>query len=328
MTSTLPLVEGCLFLDNSKIELITTCPTAAYYYICCKRELASERSALRFGTFIHAALAYRYKNQPTWSESAQLALLSDLFTASPLESEGWRNLDSASKLLRAFNALHPASSDVMLWPKGHKLAGEPMIEVPFAAYIGTVRGIKIIYMGRIDRVLQGEDGIFVDDWKTTSKAGDLFWQDQAMSEQHRGYCWALRACLGTEPTGYSVSMLCCRESIVNSIFNDLTGTLINTSEKSKAKPVEFGRQRVFTKEPPGQLDEWRENLLLQIDTFLYQAERGTFAKHHKHCIGKYGPCQYYHVDELPLKSRATALASSAFMDVTWSPLNKTPNAKC
>jgi hypothetical protein len=323
MTS-LPLIDNCLFLDNSTIERITTCPTAADYYFIQRRELDSSAAPLRYGGIIHKAMEYRYRNQQSFDESEQLTLVTDLFNQSPIESEGWRNSDSASKLIRAYNRMYPETLPIAILParivKGKLLPSEPIIEMPFACYIGTIANVKIIYTGRIDLALQSDEGLFVMDFKTTSIMGDSFWKDQAMSEQHRGYCWALQESLGIEPTGYIVQALCTRESIVNAFFDDITGTVKPVKPNGKAVPVEFGRQRFFTKEPPGQLDEWRQNLLLQVETFLLQHARGSFARHHKHCVGKYGDCPYYHVCELPAKSRPTALASSAYRNVTWSPL--------
>jgi hypothetical protein len=328
MNPSLPLIDGCWFVDNSTKDIFTTCPTAGDYYVRHRRVLASEGTALRYGGIIHEALAMRNRIQAArppspWSaedEQAQLKHLVDQFSARPCETESWRNVDSAIKLLRAYNAQTRLDSYTFATDK----ANFAVIEMPFAAYIGDVRGVKIIYCGKIDRTVVLQDGIFVWDYKTSSMLGDTFWQDLAMSEQMRGYCWALRETLGIEPTGYIIDVLVTRESIVNAVFDDATGTIINVRnslKESKAKPVEFARQRFFTKEPPGQLDEWRENFLAQCDMFLYFNEKGQFPRYHKHCVGKYGCCPYYRVCELPARSRQSALDSGAFEDVKWSPLN-------
>lgn len=317
----LPLVDGCLLIDNSSIEHITTCPTAAAYLLCHRRVATGSAVAPRYGTMIHHAMSYRYRNQDTWTEDEQIALMAREFAADPCETEGWRNLNSASLLIRSYNRAHPFER--------FKLAqlpnGELCVERSFAAYIGEVRGIKIVYTGRIDLAYHLDDGLFVHDWKTSSMYGSNFWLDYAMSEQQRGYAWALRECFGIEPTGFIVAALVTRESVAEAVWDDLLGKAVRptkTGKESKAVPIEFGRQRFFTAEPPGQLDEWRDNLLQQLDNFLYQSEKGTYAKHHKHCVGKYGPCPYYHVDELPERSRMTALMSGAFTENKWSPLNQ------
>ncbi len=266
-------------------------------------------------------MKYRYTNQASWTQEKQLEIITNEFTTRPLETEGWRNLHASSLMLRGYNQTFPEKFDLITLP-----TGELCVEKPFAAFIGVVRGIKLIYMGKIDLAYREEGNLFVHDFKTSSVFGESFWANQSMAEQYRGYAWGFRECTSEEPTGYVVTCLVTRESVTNASFDELLGRVVPgttaNGKESKAVPIEFGRQRFFTIEPPGQLDEWRENFLLQADTFLYQAERGQFAKHHKHCVGKYGPCPYYHVDELPERSRLSALQSGAFEEVTWSPLNK------
>ena len=80
----LPLTYGCFFVDNSTMELITTCPRAAEYHVIAKRELAAERAAFRFGTHIHHALAQGILGT---HEDTQLATLQQNFMNDPCETE-------------------------------------------------------------------------------------------------------------------------------------------------------------------------------------------------------------------------------------------------
>jgi hypothetical protein len=321
MTNNESFRDGCFFVDNSKIELITTCPWAAYAAIILRRRPAEESAALRFGGFIHKAVEYRNiciaLGKP-FVEDEQLKLLSKLFTENPLENEGWRNFDSAVKAIRGYNAFYPPEQEDFKIAKNAK--GEPFVEQPFAVDTGeTIRGWRIIYTGRIDVKIERADGSTYDwDIKTSSVLGDTTWADWAVSEQFKGYCWADWKCTGQEPTGYYIDAIGARESIANAVFNPVTGE-VQPLGKSKAVPLELVRQPFFTKVPEGQLQEWYENMLLQVDVFLYYMESNTFPRHHKHCVGKYGKCQFYNVCSLPEK-REEALQGTAFKDNTWSPL--------
>lgn len=290
-----------LFVDNSFIELLTTCPWKCWASSVAKRRLASETPALRLGSHIHATLAYRYKIEAfgkPYNQDVQFRILSKRFERTPCETEDWRNLDTAQKVIEAYNTSHPIEPfDIV----NHN--GFPLVEKPFAVEAGQIGDVTIIYTGRIDLCLRdNNNGLFVMDHKTTTMLGDTYWKDMEFSEQQRGYCWIIRKILGEEPLGYIVNVLAMRRPTKTGV------------------PIEFQRQRFYTKEPTGQLDDWHQNMLAQVEEFLWHYGRGIFPRHHKHCIGKYGACEFVRVCELPEKDRATALASGAFKNNEWSPL--------
>jgi hypothetical protein len=316
------LTPSHFLVDNSKLELITTCPQLAYLSIIRSLRPSGESPALRYGGFIHRALAYRYRRigqGHEWSEDVQIRILQHAFTKAPCDIEGWRNLDSAVKTIRAYNAAWIADSVVV----AKRSNGLPLVEQPFAVDTGvTLHGRRIVYIGRIDLVLDTSNGLLVVDHKTTSLLGDSFWLDQAVSPQHRGYCWALKETLGQRPMGYEVNAVATRESIVNFDFDPITGRLITTG-KSKAVPCEFARSPLTTVSD-GQLHEWYDNMLCIVDNFLSYVDRGIYPSHKKHCVHKYGICPFYHVcnSSLSFDDREAALQSSAFVENTWSPLYK------
>jgi hypothetical protein len=283
---------------------------------------------LRYGTHIHSALALRAATHPTsFNESAQLEALSFDFSRDPCEIEEWRNAANAAKVLQAYNRKYHDEPFTVLQHNG-----SPMIELSFACVAGVIDGVTIVYSGRIDLVAQSERGVFVLDHKTTSMLGDTFWQDMAVSDQMRGYCWALRESDQTkvEPTGYIVDAICTRESITRAVYDDLVGDFVMVAEggkpsKSKAVPVELERRTFYTKEPPKQLEEWHTNFMMKTEVWLWMLRKGRFPMNRaNHCVGRYGLCDYYSVCELPHAQRADALASGAFKDNEWSAINK-PN---
>lgn len=58
----LPLIDGCLFIDNSHwVEPMMTCNRLHEYESLWQRVSSAEKSALNFGTAQHMAREYRYK---------------------------------------------------------------------------------------------------------------------------------------------------------------------------------------------------------------------------------------------------------------------------
>lgn len=316
------LTSTHFLVDNSKLDLITTCPQLAYLSIIRSLRSSSESPALRYGGFIHRALAYRYRRLGQgrqWTEDVQIRILQHCFTKTPCEIEGWRNLDSAVKTIRSYNTAW-ANDKVVVAKKSN---GTPLVEQPFAVDTGVVlHGRRIVYIGRIDLVLVTASGLLVVDHKTTSQLGDSFWFDQAASPQHRGYCWALRETLGVTPMGYEVNAVATRESVVNFDYNPITGKLVTTG-KSKATPCEFARSPL-TQVTPGDLVKWYNNMLAIVDNFLGYVDRNSYPEHKKHCVHKNGICPFYHVcnSNMSDSDREAALQSSAFTENTWSPLYK------
>ena len=305
----LNIPDNTLYIDNSSIELITICPFLAYATLIRRRVPAAPQPALRFGRHIHSALEYRYKcmaNSIPFDENHQATELSANFANDPCDEEGWRNADTARDLISAYNTKYP-NEDLRIL----KVNGEFIVEKSFTIFTGRIRGINIIYTGRIDLAYYDGPHVFVRDHKTSSVLGDTYWKDAAVSEQQRGYCYALREALGVEPLGYELNVLAARAP--------------TKTGKSLELPPRF---KTFTKEPTGQLDAWRDNMMNQLDVWIYLLERNgddftkwAASRHHKNCITKYGPCRMYSVCELPdHKGQEFALMSSAFKVNDWNPL--------
>lgn len=295
-----------LFFDNSAIELITTCPQKAYLKIVRRRTTAAEQPALRLGGHLHAALAYRYKLEAfgkPWNQNTQLRLLERRFAKTPCDTEGWRNLGMACKVIMHYNEEFLLESFSIL--KLAQYYNLPLVEKPFAFVIGEIDDVSIVYTGRIDLAfkLPGR-GIYVLDFKTTSRLGDSFWDDASVMEAQRGYAYALKECYGEEPTGYIIRALATREPTK-------TGT-----------SIEFKEQTFYTKVPAGQLDEWRNNMLQQAEEFLWCRNRNKWPRHHRHCIDNkyFGKCEFFDVCNGPAANREDRLKSSDFRTHDWSPL--------
>jgi hypothetical protein len=305
------LRDGVFYIDNSGIELITTCPWKAYAQLILRRTVADPQPALIFGGHVHAALDYCYRRIALGMDPDlpnQLGLLEQRWQAEGGSTgDDWRSLGMAQEIVRKYHSEYGLETfDVLM----HN--GQPFVEQPFAIYLGEVLGIKIIYIGRMDLGIQDGHRKFIMDHKTTSMLGEGFWMDAAMSEQQRGYCYAFKECTGEEPYGYIINAIATRKP-------SKTGT-----------SIEFQRKTFMTRFPEGQLDEWKENVLQQIEGFLWTLDRcnrpdtqtvfGNIPRHHKHCINKYGTCHFYRVCEKPPEQRLQVLYGPDYKANDWSPL--------
>lgn len=307
-----PVLGPCFLVDYSSLEPITTCPYRAYLTLERKKRLNVEQAALRFGKHIHTALDYRYKMQfyrgltSTYDfispdrqvtvEEMQNRILERCFTSTPCESEFWRNLDSASKVIEMYNATY--SGDDF---KVASVGGRPFVEQSFSIITEKIDGILIIYIGRIDLALyNSREQLFVLDHKTTSMLGEQFWADQAMSGQYKGYCWAIEKAGLPRPTGYIVNALACRKPTKTGV------------------PIEFERRTFFLNDDS--LSLWYQNMLLQVETYLWHHKRNKFPQHTKHCVTKYGLCEFYKCCEQHPNSHDDCLESNLYTTNDWSPL--------
>jgi hypothetical protein len=164
----MPLVDGCLFVDNSMLELLTTCPRQLEYNKLFARVAAAEKPSLNFGSAIHDALEFRYVHGEAidpYVEQDQLTILNDSFARRPTPEDDWRNVNWAAELMRKYNELHRlepfnllqydtpivcprcqgadgiinAKNEAMqcLWCAGTKVR-KTMVELPFALELFTL----------------------------------------------------------------------------------------------------------------------------------------------------------------------------------------------
>lgn len=293
-----------IIIDGSATTTYCTCPREAEYAYIKRRKLNVESPALRFGKHIHTALAHHYTLRAfgsSWTEMIHKTL-TDAFTETPCATEGWRNLGQAVEVYNAYLREYPGETDFTVAFHNNK----PLIELPFVLHLGTMSimgtDYNIHYAGRIDLVVEEAEGLFVVDHKTTSVGGDTFWAAFDLSAPMRGYVYAAQLLTGKPIVGY----------IVNALFS--------RKPTRTGCPIEFGRTRYFTHEPPGQIDEWLKNLYDIVGTFVINLERGYFPRHTNNCKRIYGLCDYHSVCMLPADSRPGALGSARFTENLWTPL--------
>lgn len=309
----LPIIDGAIFVDNSALELLQTCPRSFEYSYLNRRISSGDRPALNFGSAIHEALRYRYER---WGHSVVSDpqgdisnLLADFFSAHPQSEADYRDLTYATKTIEAYNRFYCAEPFGLCQNKD----GKPLVEKTFSFELGQLQNIKIIYTGRIDLAFTNNEGEWIMDHKTTSVFGQQFEDDMAASAQMRGYCMAYWQVFGRRPRGYYVNAIRTRPPLKKDAIDDFLGT------KKPGRDDNF--KRLYWHVTEDDLMEWKRDTLQQVSTFLYHHSNDFFPRHKKWCVGKYGRCPYYDLCSVPASQRSGLLQSSLFVDNTWSPLN-------
>jgi hypothetical protein len=319
MNPHLPIVDNKLFIDNSTINTITTCPREAQYSYLQKRVSAGEKPALNFGEAIHLALAHRYTVDPQYTrestEREMLDILTTYFGNHPPPEGQYRNLDLATKIVKKYNE-HYACETFKVATLNDQIA----VEIPFAVRLGDLHlppfdsPIDLVYCGRIDMCVIEDDHLYTLDHKTAFQFGDSFWSEQSMSAQHLGYCWAIWQMTGTLPTGYIINGIRTRQPLKR----DENG-VSKRSQRADVEDTDLERQHFYV--DTDKLDEWKENTLSIVHNYCLNVLASNHPMHRKNCVSKYGKCQFFEVCSLPTTQRDMLLASDLYTDQTWSPLN-------
>lgn len=303
-----PLLDGVLYIDNSSMELFTTCPRQAYYYIIRKLELDKPKIALDFGGAFHNVLEYMYKKFGTGyrnqAANGDIINYAASLTLNTPEND-YRTISYLVEAVSKYLNDYPAEAfEIATLP-----SGEPAIECPFAMPIGTIESslwgrISIVWTGKIDMIYRSRGALGILDHKTTSMMGPQFFTEFEIAHQMYGYNAATEFIMG-EPSNYiTINALGCRKPTV----------------KGKGEKFEFQRHTIPISGPL--LEEWHTDSLALVSDFISHCERGYFPKATKWCVGKYGACQYRAVCSLAPEHRELALSTSEFRTVTWNPLEK------
>lgn len=331
----LPLIDGCLFIDNSGwVEGMSTCHRYLQYKCLNQRILAGEKPSLNFGSAIHLALEYRYKhyrNRPVddtyYNEVSKV--LTDFFTEHQPPAEDWRTLNWCLELVRKYNYRYEQEEFSLLVDEH----GEPMVELSFALPLYTHQHdrhdmagndqIPVIYSGRIDLPISLDDAIWVSDHKTTSMMGQMFFDDMRRSSQQKGYVWAFQELTGRSVKGYMINGIRTKEP-PQYVLNGTANKRGKSSSPEEWWNESFQRERfqVSAKE----LEEWKSNTIDLVEEFFWHYARGYMPQKTAWCT-RFGRCPYYDVCQLTPEDRGVFLASGQFTDNIWSPLKQPSQVK-
>jgi hypothetical protein len=350
MTLSLPLLDGCFVFDNSSLEKLQSCPYE-YYLSQWRRRITTEnRAGLNFGSACHSVLKYRYLNcgnQPClWPLHGDVikAILEQHFLLNPEPPSDYRNLNLATEWAAAYNNIYKTETFEILKLKD----GKPMIERsfmrPFAyiknsklyglfsiynvnydiiAWVKSIKAsgaIPVFFSGRIDMGITDGTADWVLDHKSAYQFGSNFHADMLSSPQFIGYAWEFKYYFGRLPKGYIINAFRPRSPVKGAEYD--SSLLWRTSGKD---PDFLRLQKTITQ---ADLDEWETNTFQMLEEVLFYYLRGSFGKHKKACVGKYGKCQFYTLcNEVAPEYREDYLMGSNYMDNNWSPLNKPEQKK-
>lgn len=329
-----PLLDNVLYIDNSSMELFTTCPRQAYYYIIRRLELNRDRVALDFGGAFHTVLEYLYKKYGTGYRSAADNQDVINFAAKTIQvkldevqtkqreqaiiaaqgglplppilitpEDDYRTVGYLVDAVALYVNQYPAEAFTLV-PLPSR-PSVPSVEIPFAMPIGVVETslwgkVTIIWTGKIDLPYRSRGRLGVMDHKTSSMMGPQFFTEFEIAHQMYGYTAAVEYIFGEQCHEITINGLGCR------------------------KPTKAGTKFEFLRHiiPINRalLDEWHVDSLALVSDFLSHCQRGYFPKATKWCMGKYGACQYRGVCSLAPEHRELALSTSEFKQVTWNPL--------
>jgi hypothetical protein len=326
MTS-LPLQNGALFIDNSFLEHLQTCPRLLQYTNLLRRIPVQGSEGASFGTAGHLVLEHRYRHYGTdlmsgidKCEVEQSAILEKYFTDHPPKEDSFRHLNWAQELfIKRYNQKYPIEPFNLLRGADGKPVVELSFSLPFAWFneqgqvVTTLSDAPgwtpIYYSGKIDLPIMQDGHLFVLDHKSLFYLNDAAMEELSVSPQQIGYCWAFWKATGQRPLGF----------IVNGIR---TRPMPDKPKNGVAAWWEeaFLRHKEYLM--PWHYEEWERNTLALMEEFLFHARNDYFPLKRKWCHGKYGKCGMWEVCRSPETQRLEYLQSDNFMHNEWSPLKK------
>ncbi len=325
-------VQGnCLFLDNSSLQVLGTCPRKGLYKLLKKKRPARPRMALVFGSAIHKALEARDLDpSPMVSPAVEEKMIDGLlevFGQNHVDDTDYRSLAYAIDTTREYNRQYKFDNAPPIL-----VNGKPAVEIPVAIPVGVLDiddelfisdpdidsgkphykhfdQLVIVFTGKIDRICTYNGSIYILDHKTTSMGGPTYFDEFYTSLQFKGYKWAAEKLIGKPVVGVIINALVCRPP-----KRDLT---VNYTFDRQVIPI-----------ADSHLEDWRHSFLGLIQTFLHyhsnQRELGpmAFPMNTSNCVGKYGRCDFFDVCQLCPSQREMMINTPLFETDNWSPLNE------
>lgn len=179
--------------------------------------------------------------------------------------------------------------------------GARAIEYSFAhplPILHPVTGNPLLYVGRMDAIIQYAGGRYIDDEKTTTQLGASWSRQWDLRSQFTGYCW------GAREAGIEVD-----------------GAIVRGVSILKTK---YDTQQAIGYRPDWQIDRWYKELLEWIEDIIINYQKrgpeGPWRHNLDHSCAEYGGCEFREaclsVDEQPW-------LETAFEHRVWNPLLRT-----
>lgn len=346
-----------LVIDNSSLEVFTTCPKSADYKLVRRREAHARNAALTFGGALHEGLErflywqtviakepniLNLNKEVAMAQEIQDQAIVRFFTENPTPLDEYRTVQNALAVLAAYR--QRAALPDYQWEIQRDDNG-PIIERAFELPLGVVDVGAWI----------GMPWLSVEDYEAQHKVamvhqdGKLLWVKQ-IHIAWSGRIDAIARCGGipmnrvvdhksgrVDPQEYQIS-----NPVLGYVWAgrqlwpdlNISGFCLNALATKKptagcsmtslgprgGKPA-LDLFRAYFEYSPERLEQWAENTLAIVSDFIHCVVRDYYPRHTKWCHGKYGPCPYLPVctQDDPIV-RANMLQSDMFKPVTWNPV--------
>ena len=302
-----------LEIDYSSISKYINCPRAGENYLIHSRESDRPSSATDFGKLFHECEELRLHHGFSPALTArQRELVVEHFMRYPCSPTDHRTAERMLAVLALYNERYAHDE----WhTKVVQHEDKPFIERPFkiplctipvhehvAAVATYIASIHVIYTGRIDAAIHDSNAIWIMDNKTSSRGGAEFETAFRLSQQTRGYAWALQKILGVPVAGLIMNAL---------VIKPPTLKVYNNTEL----------QRITYHYSQDSLHEWEDNMRATVTDLVASLIRGYFPQTGLSFKSPCAGCDYVENCQLPRDQRSTDLASDIYRDVTWSPIH-------
>jgi hypothetical protein len=195
--------------------------------------------------------------------------------------------------------------------------------------------IPVYYIGKIDLPLLRNGQLYVMDHKTTSVLDKNFFYAKKASQQTKMYCYAMQALTGMKVDGYAINVIHTQE--VPKYLSNIGMSELADAFRGKPKKLRQYKHpnlksywdealtRQFHAVTQEELLAAKDNAINLCEEFFWNYSRGIFPMSSSDtvCVSKYGMCPFYTVcHEVAQADKLDYLASGAYMDADWTPLNK------
>jgi PD-(D/E)XK nuclease superfamily len=314
-------------LDYSTTSTFLECPRKFENYAVRSREADRDQSATNFGGLFHKLEEARMRAGGLVDGVAdrQRKMIESHFVKFPPPAADHRTGDRMMQVMKLYNERYGKDG----WEKKifHDSDG-PFVERPFKIELATIEvnarvpypaqllaatdpllygdeiyihNIHVIYMGRVDLVLEEPPLLWVIDRKTTSRGGREFEEAFRLSLQTRGYAWATQKITGRPVAGALIDA-----AVIRPLTKTGTGT-------------EFNRVNYFYS--PDSIAEWEDDMKAHVSDIVANLVRGFFPQSSRSFMSPCARCDYQENCALPRAQRATDLACDLYRDVRWNPMH-------
>lgn len=356
----LPLIDGCLFIDNSRwIEPLSNCHRSHEYGTLRARVRNEQKSALTFGSAEHLCLEYRSvkcgnQRVDPWIDDEVATLLHAFYEENPVPEGDWRTLNWAVEVFRRYNQKYPTEEFSLLkyekpvpCPYCHGQGEVPDEEQPTVDCVwcnGTGERTAMVEMPFVlhlyDHIpsMRGNDVVCIPVLYTgkidlpLSLDGSIWIMDNKTSKDLGPFFWT-RMKMSSQMRGYcwafeELTGQPVKGYMVNGIRTKEPPQYVNngTTFRNKAQSPEqwwaesFHRERYYLQS--GWKDQWKQNTIARMEEFFWHYSRGYMPMNTESCT-KYGACPYIDVCEMESDERLNFLESpTLYTNNEWSPLTK------